>query len=143
LFNTDNLLFSIFTIFFLLCIPFALVGVKVLVLRYFEFNYTKKTLIHYLVMYGVLMILVIITLFIFGNTMDSREMFKVIYLPLLLLAILYEYIIIHKYEFDYEPKGQFSLMMVISHVADGMVLSIIFPIYLLLLLWIGIIISAF
>jgi hypothetical protein len=94
-------------------------------------------------MYGVLMILVIITLFIFGNTMDSREMFKVIYLPLLLLAILYEYIIIHKYEFDYEPKGQFSLMMVISHVADGMVLSIIFPIYLLLLLWIGIIISAF
>lgn len=124
---------DVFDFLILMLIPLAFLGVKVLMLRYFEFTHTKKTLIHYGVMYGVLTVIMIIVYLILRDVMQMNQIVSAIYLPLVLLTILYEYLVVHKNSFDFEPKGQFAFMMVLSYVAHIMVLLIAVPIYLLIL----------
>lgn len=133
MFESNLFLGDVFDFLILMLIPLAFLGVKVLMLRYFEFTYTKKTFIHYGVMYGVLTVIMIVLYLILRDVMQMNQIVSVIYLPLVLLTILYEYLVVHKYSFDFEPKGQFAFMMLLSYVANIMVLLIAVPIYLLIL----------
>lgn len=137
MFNLGQITLILFNLIFLFFIPLALLGVKVLVLRYFEFSYSKKTLIHYFVMYLIMTLIVLITTLFLAQSMGLREVITLIHLPLILIAIVYEMVVIHKIEFEYEPKGSFSFMMVITYVADGMVLSAAVGLYLVLLVLIA------
>lgn len=141
MFSFGQLIVVLFNLIFLLLIPVTLVGVKVLILKYFEFSYSKKTLLHYFVMYLILTIIVLITSFLLSESMGIRGVVSIIHLPLLLVAIIYEFVVIHKLEFEYEPKGSFAFMMVITHVADGMVLSAMVGLYLVLIFLIGFLIN--
>jgi len=141
MFSFGQLIVVLFNLIFLLLIPVTLVGVKVLILKYFEFSYSKKTLLHYFVMYLILTIIVLVTSFLLSESMGIRGVVSIIHLPLLLVAIIYEFVVIHKLEFEYEPKGPFAFMMVINHVADGMVLSAMVGLYLVLIFLIGFLIN--
>ncbi|MCV2231913.1 hypothetical protein [Paracholeplasma manati] len=141
MFSFGQLIVVLFNLIFLLLIPVTLVGVKVLILRYFEFSYSKKTLLHYFVMYLILTIIVLITSFLLSESMGIRGVVSIIHLPLLLVAIIYEFVVIHKLEFEYEPKGPFAFMMVITHVADGMVLSAMVGLYLVLIFLVGFLVN--
>ena len=137
MFNLGQITLILFNLIFLFFIPLALVGVKVLVLRYFEFSYSKKTLIHYFVMYLIMTLIVLITTLFLEQSMGLKQVVTLIHLPLLLIAIVYEMVVIHKIEFEYEPKGPFSFMMVITHVADAMVLSAAVGLYVILVVLIA------
>jgi hypothetical protein len=92
-------------------------------------------------MYLILTLIVLITTFLLSESMGIRGVVSIIHLPLLLVAIIYEFVVIHKLEFEYEPKGPFAFMMVINHVADGMVLSAMVGLYLVLIFLIGFLIN--
>lgn len=132
-FESNIFLFNIIDFIYLMLIPLAFVGVKVLLLRYFEFMYSKKTLIHYGLLYGILTILMIVVYLSVRTLLEFNQIVSFIYLPFVIIAILYEYLWIHRQYFEYEPKGAFAMMMLLSYVAKGMVLALVIPIYILLL----------
>ncbi len=114
-------------------LSFIFIGIKILVMKYFEYYYTKKILIHYIIFYFTILFILMFALFLVLPIMTSNQIFTMIVLPLLVIAFIYEYVIIFKKYFEFESKGQFVIHILVSYVGIIIILLIIIPVFLVLI----------
>lgn len=114
-------------------LSFIFIGIKILVMKYFEYYYTKKILIHYIIFYFTILFILMFALFLVLPIMTSNQIFTMIVLPLFLIAFIYEYVIIFKKYFEFESKGQFVINILVSYVGIIIILLIIIPVFLVLI----------
>lgn len=108
-------------------------GIKVLLMKYFEYYYTYKVLIHYGVFYFTILFLFILALFFTIPYLTNNQIFTMIGLPLLIAAFIYEYLVIFKRYFEFESRGQFLVNILVSYIGIVVITMIIVPIFLVLM----------
>lgn len=108
-------------------------GIKVLLMKYFEYYYTYKVLIHYGVFYFTILFLFILALFFTIPYLTNNQIFTMIDLPLLIAAFIYEYLVIFKRYFEFESRGQFLVNILVSYIGIVVITMIIVPIFLVLM----------
>ena len=109
------------------------IGIKVLLMKYFEYYYTYKVLIHYGVFYFTILFLFILALFFTIPYLTNNQIFTMIGLPLLIAAFIYEYLVIFKRYFEFESRGQFLVNILVSYIGIVVITMIIVPIFLVLM----------
>ncbi len=109
------------------------IGIKVLLMKYFEYYYTYKVLIHYGAFYFSILFLFILALFFTIPYLTNNQIFTMIGLPLLIAAFIYEYLVIFKRYFEFESRGQFLVNILVSYIGIVVITMIIVPIFLVLM----------
>lgn len=103
--------------------------IKLAILGFFNFMYSKKLFFEYAIYHVILLIILIIVIYQ-TNTYQDVKMMVGVALPLFLVYAIIEGIVVYKRHFDFESKNKYIGFLVVSYALGFLILNVLLTIYI-------------